>query len=318
MHGSNDEDTAEYLPRVTEAETRRPQTASSQVRAEVGALSHPGRVRPNNEDSFLAARFARSMVTLTTNLPLNQVPDRYEEAGFALVVADGMGGQAAGEVASGLALTVGLNLVLNTPKWNLVMNPEEAREHIEKMYRRFRQIDRVLTERAEADPHLAGMGTTLTVACSAGTDLFLYHVGDSRAYLFRQGRLHQLTQDHTLAQELADAGQIHPAEMASHRLRHVLTRDVGGGHGNLEVDFQHLRLADGDRLLLCTNGLTDMVPDPLIAEVLRGTEPPQEASRALVELALERGGEDDVTVVLARYSIPGELCPPSPEAPPAG
>jgi serine/threonine protein phosphatase PrpC len=160
MRDKTDEDTVEYLPLVTEAETQRPQTASSQVRAEVGALSHPGKVRPNNEDSFLAARFARSMVTLTTNLSPEQVPDRYEEAGYALVVADGIGGAAAGEVASSLAITVGLNLALNTPKWNLVMNPEEAREHMEKMLRRFRQIDRVLTERAQADPHLAGMGTT--------------------------------------------------------------------------------------------------------------------------------------------------------------
>ena len=105
MHDESDKDTAEYLPLVTEAETQRPRTASSQVRAKVGGLSHPGKVRPNNEDSFLAARFGRSMLTLTTNLSPDQVPDRYEEVGFALVVADGIGGAAAGEVASSLAIT---------------------------------------------------------------------------------------------------------------------------------------------------------------------------------------------------------------------
>jgi protein phosphatase len=305
MNDTHDKDTVEFPPLVTGTEAQRPRTPSSQVRAEVAGLSHPGKVRPNNEDCFLAARFARSMVTLQTNLPDGQVPDRYEEAGYALVVADGLGGAAAGEVASSLALTVGINLALNTPKWNLVMNAGEAREHMEKMRRRFRQIDYVLTERAKADPALAGMGTTLTVACSVGTDLFLYHVGDSRAYLFRQGGLHQLTRDHTLAQALADAGLIAPGQVATHSYRHVLVRAVGGGGGDLEVETQHLQLADGDRLLLCTDGLTDMVPDPQIAEVLRDAQTPGEACQALVQRALERGGKDNITVVLARYSIPG-------------
>src|SRR5207302_1701640 len=141
-----------------------------------------------------------------------------------------------------------------------------------------------------------------------------YHVGDSRAYLFRRGGLHQLTRDHTLAQALADAGRITPAEVATHRLRHVLVRSLGAGRGDLEVDIQHLQIADGDRLLLCTDGLTDMAPDDLIGEVLRATESPEEASRALVELALERGGKDNVTVVLAQYTIPEtpSLPPPSP------
>jgi protein phosphatase len=294
MRDKTEEDTVEHLPLVTEAETQPPRTASSRVRAEVGALSHPGKVRPNNEDSFLAARFARSMCTLTTNLSPDQVPDRYEEAGYALVVADGIGGAAAGEVASSLAISVGINLALNSPKWNLVINPEEAREHMEKMCLRFRQIDRVVTERAQADPYLAGMGTTLTVACSAGADLFLYNVGDSRAYLFRTGRLHQLTRDHTMAQALADAGELHPAEVATHRYRHVLSRSVGIGGGKLEADFQHLQLADGDLLLLCTDGLTDMARDPQIAEVLRRPGPPDAVCRALVELALGLGGKDNV------------------------
>src|SRR5207248_8259889 len=134
----------------------------------------------------------------------------------------------------------------------------------------------------------------------------------------RRGGLHRLTRDHTLAQAMADAGQITPEEVATHRLRHVLVRSLGAGRGDLQVDIQHLQLADGDRLLLCTDGLTEMVPDDLIAEALGATESPEEASRALVELALERGGKDNVTVVLARYTISGtpSLPPPSPPASP--
>ncbi len=108
------------------------------------------------------------------------------------------------------------------------------------------------------------MGTTLTVAYSVGVDLFIIHLGDSRAYLFRQGRLQLLTKDHTVAQAMADAGYIAPEEVRHHRKRHVLTNFLGGHHGKVKGDVRWLRLADGDRLLLCSDGLTDMVDDDAI------------------------------------------------------
>jgi serine/threonine protein phosphatase PrpC len=304
MSSSRHLDTAEYLAIVADAQAERPPEFSSLVRVDIDALSDRGKVRPNNEDHFLAVRFGRSLDTLKTNVPAELIPTRFEETGYGLVVADGMGGAAAGEVASSLAISVGLNLALNSPKWNLIPTPEEIRENMEKWRQRFRQIDFVLTERAEADPNLRGMGTTLTVACSVGADLVLYYVGDSRAYLFRQGRLHRLTRDHTLAQHLADAGYITPEEIPTHRSRHVLTRALGRGGGDVHAELQHLRLANGDRLLLCTDGLTDMVSDDRIAEVLGRLERSSEASRALLDMALEAGGRDNVTLVLARYTIP--------------
>jgi protein phosphatase len=129
-------------------------------------------------------------------------------------------------------------------------------------------------------------------------------VGDSRAYLFRQGKLNRLTRDHTAAQAMADAGWIPSEAVATHRLRHVLTRVVGAGGGDLEVEIQHVQIADGDRLLVCSDGLTDMVPDEGIAEVLRRVTRSEEACRALVDAALEAGGKDNVTAVLSRYFIP--------------
>jgi serine/threonine protein phosphatase PrpC len=304
MSSSRELDTAEYLAIAAGHKAERPPEFSSLVRAELGAMTHIGRLRENNEDHFLTARFGRSLVTFETNLPEGLVPDRFEETGYALVVADGVGGAVAGEVASSLAISVGVNLALNSPKWNLIATPDEIKENMEKWRHRFRQIDYVLTERAEADPALHGMGTTLTVACSVGADLVLYYIGDSRAYLFRQGKLHRLTRDHTMAQELADAGDIAPEEVATHRLRHVLTRALGQSGGDVEAELQHLRLANGDRLLLCTDGLTDMVSDAQIAEVLHGLDRAHDAARALIDLALEAGGRDNVTVVLARYTIP--------------
>jgi serine/threonine protein phosphatase PrpC len=308
MRDKSDE-TVEESPLVGPAEAEPPTAFSSLVRLEVGALSHPGKVRPTNEDHFLAASYGRTMRTLKTNLPDGSIPDRFDEMGYALAVADGIGGAAAGEIASSLALTVGVNLTLNNPKWNLRMTPEEAQEHVEKVRHRFRQIDQIMTERARSVPDLAGMGTTLTLASSVGDQLFLYHVGDSRAYLFRGGLLRQLTHDHTQAQALADAGWIDPAAVATHRLRHILTRALGSGGGDVEVEYQHLALVDDDRLLLCSDGLSDMVPDARIAEVLRRPGTADDACAALMELALDAGGKDNVTVVLARYALPARVRP---------
>jgi PPM family protein phosphatase len=300
-------DTAEFVAIVAEADAEPPPTLSAEVRVELSGISHPGKVRANNEDHYLAVRFGRSLQTLTTNLPAGHVPQRFDETGYALVVADGMGGAAAGEVASSLAISVGINLALNSPKWNLRMTPEEVEENMEKWQHRFRQIDYILTERADADPALTGMGTTLTVACSVGNDLVLYYVGDSRAYLYRGGKLHRLTRDHTMAQQLADEGWIAHDEVDSHRLRHVLTRVLGRSGGAVEAELQHLRLADDDRVLVCTDGLTDMVPDRDITEILRQTERSDDACSALVQRALDAGGRDNVTVVLARYAIPAPI-----------
>jgi protein phosphatase len=144
----------------------------------------------------------------------------------------------------------------------------------------------------------------MTAAYSLGDDLFVAHVGDSRAYLFRDGKLQLLTHDQTQAQLMADIGMISQKEVARHRLRHVLTSALGGTEKAVRVDIQRLKLTAGDRLLLCTDGLTDMVEDEGISRLIAFSESSNEVCRRLVDLALENGGKDNVTVVLARYSIP--------------
>ena len=144
----------------------------------------------------------------------------------------------------------------------------------------------------------------MTAALSLGDDLFVTQVGDSRAYLFRDGTLQRLTRDQTHAQLLADQGVISQQDVARHRLRHVLTNALGGFQKNVRVDIKRWKLADGDRLLLCSDGLTDMLDDAHIAEVLAREAGSDEACRLLVEGALENGGKDNITVVLARYGIP--------------
>jgi protein phosphatase len=306
MADNGDTDTVEVVPAAC-ADVEPPQPYSSLVQVDLGALSHTGKVRPNNEDHYLVLRSGRSLDTLRSNLPAGLVAAHYTETGYGMVVADGMGGMAAGEVASSMAITIAVNLCLNNPRWAMRITDEVAREQMEILRKRISQIDCVLTERAKADPALAGMGTTLTGAYSLGADLFIFHIGDSRAYLFRNGRLYRRTRDHTLAQTLADSGIISTEDVPTHRLRHVLTRSLGNQRGEVEGEIQHLQLVDGDRLLLCTDGLTEMVEDAKIAEILGRIEGSESACHALVDRALEAGGKDNVTVVLARYSLPEGL-----------
>jgi protein phosphatase len=161
-----------------------------------------------------------------------------------------------------------------------------------------------MAHQADADPALHGFGTTMTLALSLGRDLFVVHVGDSRAYLLRQQRLHRLTRDHTLAQALADRGLLAPQEAASSRLRHVLTQALGAQSAYDEPDVHEVPLHDGDCLLLCTDGLTEMVRDEGIAQVLASSDTAEEACRRLVQEALAAGGKDNVTAVVARYAFP--------------
>src|SRR5262249_31778003 len=137
---------------------------------------------------------------------------------------------------------------------------------------RWGMIHAALTERGQADPNVRGLGTTLTLAASLANDLFITHIGDSRVYLFRQNRLHRLTRDHTLAQSLADQGFIAVEDVAKHRLRHVLTETLGSEGRSPQPDFQTITLEDGDCVLLCSDGLTEMVDDEVIASLLAAGE----------------------------------------------
>jgi len=295
-------DTAEFPLPLKDEEP--PREFSSQVRIDVAALSDKGRVREQNEDHFFVARAGRHLTTLLTNIPSSDVPTRFEETGYLMIVADGMGGHAGGEVASRMAIATLINIVLHVPDWILRLDEEHAQKLMDRAAERYRKVHEALQEKAKLDPKLRGMGTTMTAAYSLGDDLFVAHVGDSRAYLFRDGKLQLLTHDQTQAQLMADIGMIPQKEVARHRLRHVLTSALGGMEKAVKVDIQRLKLTNADRLLLCTDGLTDMVENEGIARALGGVESSNEACRQLVDLALENGGKDNVTVVLARYSIP--------------
>jgi serine/threonine protein phosphatase PrpC len=301
--GKPDDSTAMHRA-VPAPEPRRPEGVSSLVEVDLAGLSHKGRVRPNNEDHYFIARFERSMRTIATNLSAGDVPPRSSETAYGLLVADGIGGHAAGEVASRTAIAELVALALETPDWIMRLDEPLASQVSKRMEGRFQKVHDVLVDRAKADPTLRGMGTTLTLACSVGADFVTAHVGDSRAYLFHDGTLKRLTRDQTLAQSLADAGEIRQDEVAAHPTRHILTGAIATRGAFVQVELSHDRLADDDQLLLCTDGLTEMVSEGAIAEALSAAKSSADACRRLVDLALEAGGKDNVTVALGRYRIP--------------
>jgi protein phosphatase len=277
---------------------------SSLVRIDVGARSHPGRVRPNNEDQFFVTKMSRSLETMLSSLPSGDVPERAEEVNYVLVVADGMGGHAAGEVASRLAISSLVHLALEVSDWNFKLN-DEAKAQAERRAREaIQQVGSLLYERGRENSELRGMGSTLTAARSLGRDMMIVHVGDSRAYLFRAGHLHRLTKDHTYAQMLVDCGRLDECDVASSGVRHILTNALGGSTEHVDVDIDVIRLENGDRLLLCSDGLTDLVDDDAITDTMAATPASADACERLVQLALDRGGHDNVTVIVAGYTFP--------------
>src|SRR5262249_15809097 len=154
---------------------------------DASALSHTGHRRANNEDHFLVAKVSRALDTLTTSLPPGDVPEHTEEINYVMIVADGMGGHAAGEVASRMAISALIKMALEVADWILRVDEGYARAIAQRSKTRVRKIGAMLVERGQKESALKGMGTTLTIARSLGRDLMITHVGDSRAYLLRGG-----------------------------------------------------------------------------------------------------------------------------------
>jgi protein phosphatase len=267
-------------------------------------LTDPGKARPANEDHFLIAQMTKALHVQQSSLPQPRT-QLAAERGHLFVVADGMGGHRGGEHASALALETVEQFVLNTFKWFFHLQGGEVRTVLHEFKDALRLADVRIYEEAMRRPEFHGMGTTVTMAYALNTDLFVVHVGDSRCYLFREDRLHQVTQDHTLVGEMVRRGYLSKDEAAQHRLRHVVTNAVGGTERGVHVEVHKVGLEPGDRMLLCTDGLTEMVADERIAAALREEPEPARACARLVAEANAAGGKDNITVVVARFDEPG-------------
>ena len=272
------------------------------VHVDVFGVSDTGHVRATNEDHFLIARVGRYFETLGTSLPPGDVPSRTEEAGYAMVVADGMGGHAAGELASRITIREMVRLALALPDWIARLDKSTNDEAADRSEERIVHAHKALLARGRREPSRRGMGSTVTTVRNLGRMLQLAHVGDSRAYLLRDGELTRLTRDHTYVQLLVDSGRMTRDEAERSTSRHVLVNAVGGVNDDVYVDVQHLPLANGDRVMLCSDGLSDLVDDDTISQLLGEAANAEGACRVLLERALDAGGRDNVTVVAAFYS----------------
>jgi serine/threonine protein phosphatase PrpC len=269
-------------------------------------MSDTGLKRAANEDRFVVAEFARSLTVHQTNIrqPTALASSRRVNV---FLVADGVGGNSAGEVASALSVVTVEGFLLNAFQRLTMLQPGEERAVLDDLHAAIFQADARLFREAARHPEWRGMGTTLTMALAVNRQLLVAHAGDSRCYLFSHDRLQQLTQDHTLVAELERTGVLSREESKAHPWRHVVSNLLGGTEPGVRVELHDLELHPGDVVLLCTDGLTEMLSEVGIAEVLRALPNPRAACEELVAEANRRGGRDNVTVVVARF-----------EAPPAG
>jgi serine/threonine protein phosphatase PrpC len=263
-------------------------------------ITDKGRVRASNEDQFLIAELTKTMRVWHTSLPEPKAQFG-DQRGHLFLVADGMGGHRAGEHASALAVIAIEQFTLNTFKWFFHSEGPEAQKVLTQFQTALRHADESLLEEAAEHPELSGMGTTLTMAFHLDEQLCIVHVGDSRAYMFVDDQLEQITHDHTLMAEMIRRGELRPEQVAQHRLRHVITNVVGGNEAGVEVEGHALEVHAGDRLLLCSDGLTEMLTDEAIAATLRVEPDPNAACTKLVAQANEAGGRDNITVLIVRF-----------------
>jgi serine/threonine protein phosphatase PrpC len=223
---------------------------------------------------------------------LGLLRDGNEDSGYAgprlLVVADGVGGHAAGEVASSVTVSVLSSLDEEAPGGDL----------LDRLSGAVRNANTYLRDMVNGDPDLRGMSTTVTALLRAGSRFGLVHVGDSRCYLLRADELQQITHDHTFVQALIDEGRITPEEADQHPQRSVITNALDGAE-NVDLDLSVREARLGDRYLLCSDGLSGVVSEDTLRETLAESEQPEDAVERLVELALRGGGPDNITAIVA-------------------
>ena len=258
------------------------------------------------------------MITSSTGRSRNANEDHGHASGWLCVVADGMGGHQAGEVASEITVSTIRNAC--TPAPIGADDSNLAHPHLPDLVKAVVDTNSAIFRASLEDPDKQGMGTTVT-ALSVIVDptdpdtpfaLGLVNVGDSRAYVMRQGRLRQVSKDHSFVQDLVDQGQITKEEARYHPRRNIVTRALGI-EPDVRVDSAQLPLIKGDRYLLCSDGLVDEVDDDQIAQILRAHSDPQEAADALVQAANDNGGRDNITVIVADVLEGDELSEPTEE-----
>lgn len=268
-------------------------------------LTDQGKVRSRNEDHFLVADLSKGLQVRQTSMP--QPKTRFSsERAYLYLVADGLGGHQAGEQASALAVDAIEDFVLNAFQWFYRLEGMEGRKVRDEIKSALRRTDERLCDVAARRPELRGMATTVTMAYLFDNKLLVAHVGDSRCYLLREGKLFQLTQDHTVTAELVRRGVIDAESAQRHEYRNVITNAVGGSERGVDVETHQVDIKPGDFLMLCSDGLTEMVPIQTICDTLQAMADPAAACERLVALANKNGGKDNITVIVVHCDAAAE------------
>ena len=262
--------------------------------------SHPGAVRGGNADHFLVADLNRSITIHSSSLPVSDETRLVSGvAGQLLVVADGISGLPGHDIASQIGVGTLARYVLNVMPWFLSIDHHYDDDQERQLLTAMAEVEQAVQAQVDETPEFGGMGTTLTMAYLMWPRMNVVNVGDSRCYLLRNGSLHPITRDHTAAQDMVDAGAISSEQAAGSPLSKVLVRSVGQGLPSLRPDVRKLDLKPGDRVLVCTNGLTAQVPDETITSLLEAAPSPDDACDSLIDAANRQGGSDNVTVAVA-------------------
>jgi serine/threonine protein phosphatase PrpC len=281
---------------------------------EIHATSHVGRVRKGNEDNYLLLNIADAKAWTSSQGDGEFVVETQrfsvDENGLVMAVSDGMGGALAGEVASTMAVETVSEKMLDPDLDETIANDEEH-QLISRLYDATVFANHLIHEQGRSDPQFQGMGATFTGIGITPGAVDIIQVGDSRAYLIRSGRIYQVTKDQSLVQQLIDAQQISVEEAETHTLKNVILQALGAQNEIYPVSAR-VSTCDGDVFLLCSDGLSNKVGAAEMQElVLANLDSLHIACAELVKRANENGGEDNITVVLARFS--GEDLPAAEE-----
>jgi protein phosphatase len=264
-------------------------------------ITHTGKVRLENQDHFLVATVHPELIIHETSLPAaNSLPIHGTRMATVMLVADGVGGSTGGREASQLAVESIMKYVSSTLRCYHAAGSSDESEFVDAL--RDAALKAHATVRNEAAQHqeTRKMATTLTLLIAVWPWAYVVQVGDSRCYYFHDGTLKQLTRDQTIAQDLVDQGVLAPERVAKSPFSHVLASAIGADAAMPEVSRQRMSSDRGGKLLLCTDGLTKHVKDEEIAAELKVLTSSEQSCRKLLDLALERGGSDNITVIIAR------------------